>query len=249
MDVTRLFNGTRLQILRPVEGLTPSWAGWAGAGVSDVIGASDYICSICEDQSRWKIVISLACGHRFHKVCINKWLRRTGRCPSCSQIEELPLHESSSDDFDTSTLEAQMMGRRRFPDQISHCVSEEENELLSSITDLQLHEDGEVDVIEDTNEVLVRDICSVCFEELQQTLTLTLPCSHSFHYECLCRWLNERRNCPMCRAHVAVFEQAGYFAYLFEELMAFLELTPFAIVCVVIVLIFHFCRVFVNRFL
>ncbi|GBL77548.1 hypothetical protein AVEN_268922-1, partial [Araneus ventricosus] len=218
--------------------------------VSDMNGASNsnYVCSICEDRSRWKAVISLACGHRFHKVCINKWLRRTGRCPLCREIEELHLQESISDDLDVSTVEAQMMGRRRLPQQISHSVSEEENELVSSIRDIQLHEDEEV--IEDTNhDILITAICSVCFEELQQTLTLTLPCSHSFHYECLCRWLNERRNCPMCRAHVAVFEQGGYFAYLFQEIMAYLQLTPLAIVCAVFVLIFHFFRVFVNRFL
>ena len=39
-------------------------------------------CSICmEDNSDlWK---SLPCNHWFHKLCINKWLKKNRTCPLC----------------------------------------------------------------------------------------------------------------------------------------------------------------------
>lgn len=43
--------------------------------------------------------------------------------------------------------------------------------------------------------------CSVCMTEiLEGDETMTTPCQHSFHKECLERWMEEKLVCPMCRA-------------------------------------------------
>ncbi|KAI9583961.1 hypothetical protein GQX74_010296 [Glossina fuscipes] len=43
--------------------------------------------------------------------------------------------------------------------------------------------------------------CAVCLHdfELQQILRV-LPCTHTFHAECVDKWLEMRRTCPVCRA-------------------------------------------------
>ncbi|GBM58464.1 hypothetical protein AVEN_226409-1 [Araneus ventricosus] len=50
---------------------------------STITTGIQYNCSICLDSSRWKTMKSLPCRHEFHKVCIDKWLNRNGRCPLC----------------------------------------------------------------------------------------------------------------------------------------------------------------------
>ncbi|GBM58469.1 hypothetical protein AVEN_226413-1 [Araneus ventricosus] len=50
---------------------------------STITTGIQYNCSICLDSSRWKTMRSLPCRHEFHKVCIDKWLNRNGRCPLC----------------------------------------------------------------------------------------------------------------------------------------------------------------------
>lgn len=43
--------------------------------------------------------------------------------------------------------------------------------------------------------------CSICITEIEATdEAMTTPCGHSFHRECLQRWMDERLVCPMCRA-------------------------------------------------
>ena len=45
------------------------------------------------------------------------------------------------------------------------------------------------------NESLSR--CCICLDDLTSDVVLT-PCSHSFHYQCLYRWLLHRNACPLC---------------------------------------------------
>ena len=42
----------------------------------------------------------------------------------------------------------------------------------------------------------LQDVCSICFSEMQKGKVL--QCSHIFHYGCLRRWFQVRRNCPQC---------------------------------------------------
>ncbi|XP_020104826.1 uncharacterized protein LOC109721570 [Ananas comosus] len=42
--------------------------------------------------------------------------------------------------------------------------------------------------------------CSICMDEFEEGARLCkIPCSHAFHEECLTRWLERSRLCPLCR--------------------------------------------------
>lgn len=55
--------------------------------------------------------------------------------------------------------------------------------------------------------------CSICLNELESADMFCLPCSHSFHTECINRWLETQANvnavctCPECRS--VVFPEEG----------------------------------------
>lgn len=44
---------------------------------------NDFICPICISKSKKKTLVSLECGHIFHKKCIIKWLLKNQNCPLC----------------------------------------------------------------------------------------------------------------------------------------------------------------------
>ncbi|CAL9056397.1 E3 ubiquitin-protein ligase RING1-like [Musa acuminata AAA Group] len=42
--------------------------------------------------------------------------------------------------------------------------------------------------------------CIICFEEFDEGVAVTrTPCKHAFHGDCLTRWLESSRVCPLCR--------------------------------------------------
>ena len=43
------------------------------------------------------------------------------------------------------------------------------------------------------------ECCCICSNTSELTDTTTLPCGHSFHSHCLCKWLWENTSCPICR--------------------------------------------------
>ena len=48
-------------------------------------------------------------------------------------------------------------------------------------------------------------ICSICLNpitesDVQQRKVMTTPCNHSFHAECLSRWMEDESVCPFCRS-------------------------------------------------
>ena len=43
-------------------------------------------------------------------------------------------------------------------------------------------------------------LCSICLEELDSKSNFVITsCNHSFHSDCLLKWLNNNNNCPLCR--------------------------------------------------
>lgn len=53
------------------------------------------------------------------------------------------------------------------------------------------------------NDISVEETCPVClvkFEENDKEEILLTKCDHSFHKECLSRWLEQKENCPICRS-------------------------------------------------
>jgi hypothetical protein len=49
-------------------------------------------CIIClEEEGEWR---TLGCQHRYHAVCIEKWMRVNERCPVCMRnIPEMEMEE------------------------------------------------------------------------------------------------------------------------------------------------------------
>ena len=42
--------------------------------------------------------------------------------------------------------------------------------------------------------------CPICLEILDDTPTITLPCGHIYHDQCLLDWFEHNMTCPICRA-------------------------------------------------
>lgn len=45
--------------------------------------------------------------------------------------------------------------------------------------------------------------CSICFESISSHDMATLPCAHSFHEQCIDRWIHRTPSCPLCREPLA----------------------------------------------
>ena len=43
--------------------------------------------------------------------------------------------------------------------------------------------------------------CLICYEELKE-VEIDIPCKHTYHKECLEKWLDIQNNCPYCREFV-----------------------------------------------
>jgi len=41
--------------------------------------------------------------------------------------------------------------------------------------------------------------CAICLDAVTQGQQVYLPCTHSYHGECIGRWLRTQRTCPTCR--------------------------------------------------
>ena len=49
-------------------------------------GKSENCCAIClSDYEPGEQLRVLPCGHRFHKACVDEWLRVNASCPTCRQ--------------------------------------------------------------------------------------------------------------------------------------------------------------------
>lgn len=46
--------------------------------------------------------------------------------------------------------------------------------------------------------------CSICFEKINYDKNDSIPleCNHEFHDTCILSWLNEKKECPICRSQV-----------------------------------------------
>ncbi|KAF5795315.1 putative transcription factor C2H2 family [Helianthus annuus] len=50
------------------------------------------------------------------------------------------------------------------------------------------------------------DICAICLQEFEVGETcVALECNHGYHQECIEKWLQQKNNCPICRAKVFSF--------------------------------------------
>lgn len=50
--------------------------------------------------------------------------------------------------------------------------------------------------------------CAVCLQEMiASTMAVRLPCSHTFHEDCIHGWLRKKHTCPTCRAELPTRDQ------------------------------------------
>ena len=58
-------------------------------------------------------------------------------------------------------------------------------------------------------EKLKKDECIICLEEMQlngqETTFMKTPCGHRYHKKCLKDWMQQRHQCPACRAALPVY--------------------------------------------
>ena len=58
------------------------------------------VCHICLDEMRTNLCTTNPCGHVFHRECLARWERQSGRianasamkCPSCNTVTEGVIH-------------------------------------------------------------------------------------------------------------------------------------------------------------
>lgn len=53
------------------------------ASTSKSDSLEDRECAICQEDLAQTKVLSLPCGHLFHKECVKEWLQRKATCPTC----------------------------------------------------------------------------------------------------------------------------------------------------------------------
>ena len=44
--------------------------------------------------------------------------------------------------------------------------------------------------------------CSICFDQIKDLEIYDLKCSHSFHCECIEKWVLNKQSCPLCRVKI-----------------------------------------------
>ena len=70
------------------------------------------------------------------------------------------------------------------------------------------------------------DFCVICLEDIDQNVRF-LRCSHSFHSDCINKWIKEKKECPICRVsieekteHIPVLPSYTNYRSNFETILA-----------------------------
>lgn len=48
--------------------------------------------------------------------------------------------------------------------------------------------------------------CAICLCEISEQQTFITSCNHTFHRQCIERWMSGHDSCPLCRAHLSHIE-------------------------------------------
>jgi len=49
---------------------------------------------------------------------------------------------------------------------------------------------------------IIDNHCSICFEQYEKENYVAVKCGHTFHKDCIEKWLRIRQTCPLCRESV-----------------------------------------------
>lgn len=156
------------------------------------------VCGVCQaqlEQNAQDIVVTACNGvfHAAHIECMRTLLlhQDTLTCPTCntalseSNVEHVMLILNGDDVQPGPQPSAPEMPGGLYPDLGSSTPM-----LPSGSTDHGYHAQPSAPVVRE---------CSICFDVMTSDNTRALPCAHVFHEACVQRWLNQSRNCPICR--------------------------------------------------
>ena len=96
------------------------------------------------------------------------------------------------------------------------CLRYNKNEYnnLETLLDLEDHEagadQGEIDALPEVqlDETIEEYECPVCMENMATNdIVRTLPCFHRLHKDCIDKWLEVRKTCPICKTSVGVGDE------------------------------------------
>ena len=80
-----------------------------------------------------------------------------------------------------------------------------------TLLDLEDHEAGaekeEIDALPEVtlNEPIQEYECPICMEDMVAgAVVRTLPCFHRLHKDCIDKWLEVKKTCPICKTSVSV---------------------------------------------
>jgi hypothetical protein len=63
--------------------------------------------------------------------------------------------------------------------------------------------------IPDQSNIYIRENCCICFNQLENNINkikiCQLCCSHCFHNNCIGKWLDKNKTCPVCRVKCDVY--------------------------------------------
>lgn len=164
------------------------------------------ICGVCQarlEQNAQDIIVTACNGvfHGAHIECMRTALLHQDvlTCPTCdtalseSNTEHVMLVLNGDDVRPGSQPSAPISAPLSMPIIPSNLYPDLEAiapMMPSSFNDHGYHAQPSAPIVRE---------CSICFETLSSDDTRALPCAHVFHEDCVGQWLQQQRNCPICR--------------------------------------------------
>ncbi|XP_059302112.1 putative RING-H2 finger protein ATL36 [Lycium ferocissimum] len=179
-------------------------------------------CSIClgcyEDEEIVKMMPK--CHHGFHSPCLDKWLGNCSTCPLCrSSVDSSAVLLLKHDGTDSERLKecelaVGVIALLLLVSLITSCFSSEIVLSSSASGDavlVQINKGLDEESIQKLPVFLFGETCTGTVKESECPICLGLfrddemvkllpDCHHTYHAECIDKWLSCHSNCPLCRA-------------------------------------------------
>lgn len=65
----------------------------------------------------------------------------------------------------------------------------------------------------DTSNAIADDYCTICYEDLNDDLFYEKNCRHLFHQDCIDKWLEFNKKCPLCRTPIILDRNENTMAF------------------------------------
>ena len=105
-------------------------------------------CSVCFNKCSQGEVVSLNCGHMYHKDCIDTWFCEHNTCPMCRKIvkkSKVPVHIN----FETVDVETMMDDIRKMVHHLFNCGNLPSGPILAD------YRNGKIVIVDMENDVVI----------------------------------------------------------------------------------------------